>query len=293
MSATDQWLFLLISGAAVGSVYGLLGICYHLMFSVRGAVSFAQGDLVMLAGFLLIFFVQWVPSPIVVLLFVVLLISLASGLIEKICIRPAIKEGRHSLGWILATVGLAIFLSNTCTIIWGNIPVKAPQIIESRSFNLGPAVINSHELLALTAGIAIVILLRLLLNYTIIGRSIRVTAADPMAAELCGINSDRVSLIVFMLSGLIGSISMVLIAPLTFISPEIGFVVGLKGFAAATVGGLDRAEGSFLGGIILGIIESLAAFFLWSALKDASAFMALAIIILVRPIGLFGSAKRT
>jgi branched-chain amino acid transport system permease protein len=292
VSATDQLLFLVISGAAIGSVYGLLGICYHLMFSVSGAVSFAQGDLVMLAGFLFIALVQWISSPFLALVFVVLIISFASGLVERVCIRPAIKGGSHNLGWILATVGLAIFLSNTSTIIWGNIPLKAPELMESRSFNLGPAAVSSHEVLALTAGAAIVILLRLLLNFTIVGRSIRVTAADPMAAELCGINSDRISLIVFMLSGFIGAISMVLIAPLTFISPGIGFVIGLKGFAAATVGGLDRAEGAFLGGILLGIIESLAAFFLWSALKDASAFLALAIIILIRPIGLFGSIKR-
>jgi len=288
----EQLLFVIVSGAAVGSIYGLLAISYHLMFSVRGAVSFAQGDLTMLAGFFFISLAAWFSSPLVAFLAVLFLISLGSGLIERVCIRPAIRQSSHNLGWILATVGLAIFISNTATIIWGNLPLRPPDLITLQAVRVGPVAIGGQELLAISCGFGIVILLRLLLNHTIIGRSIRVTAADPTAAQLCGIKSDRVSFSVFMLSGLIGAISMMLIAPLTFIRPQLGFIFGLKGFAAATVGGLESSESSFLGGILLGIAESLAAYFLWSGLKDAVAFLAMAIIILVRPSGLFSFAKR-
>jgi branched-chain amino acid transport system permease protein len=279
--------FLVVSGAAVGCVYGLIGISYHLMFSVRRAVSFAQGDLTMLAGFLFISFVSWSFSPLWALLTVMFLIGLAGGLTEKLCIRPAVKTGETSLGWILASVGLAIFMNNTMTIIWSNMPTRVPSLINMPSLTCAFVTIPGDELLAMVCGIAIVILLRLLLNYTIIGKSIRVTAADPTAAELCAINTDRISVLVFIFSGAIGVISMILIAPITFIGTGLAFVLGLKGFAAAAVGGLDSPEGSFLGGIILGITESLAAYFLWSGLKDGVAFFALAIIILVRPRGLF------
>jgi branched-chain amino acid transport system permease protein len=288
----QQLTFVIISGAAVGSIYGLFAISYHLMYSVRGAVSFAQGDLTMLAGFLLISLAAWLQSPVVAFLMVLVLISLASGLIERFCIRPAIKVGSHSLGWILATVGLATFMSNTSTIIWGNLPLRPPELVTLPAVKIGFATIGGSELLAISCGCAIVILLRMLLTHTIIGRSIRVTAADPMAAQLCGINSDRVSLAVFMLSGAIASVSMMLIAPLSYIRPDLGFIFGLKGFAAATFGGLDRAETAFLGGILLGIAEALAAFFLWSGLKDAVGFFAMAIIILVSPAGLFALMRR-
>jgi len=287
----DQLPFLIISGVAVGCVYGLIGISYHLMFIVRGAVSFAQGDLTMLAGLLLVSLLPVVPSPWIAVVAVIVLIGLASGLTERLCIRPAIKGGTDKLGWILATVGLAIFISNTSTIIWGNLPYRPPELIRVGDLSLGFVTIGGHELLAIMFGVAIVILLRLLLNHTIIGRSVRATAADATAAELCCINSNRVSLLVFMLSGAIGAISMFLIAPLTLIRPELGFPLGLKGFAAATCGGLDKAEASFMGGILLGIAEALASFFLWSGGKDAVAFLAMAIIILCRPVGLFGSRK--
>lgn len=292
MADIQQLTFVVMSGAAVGSIYGLFAISYHLMFSVRGAVSFAQGDVTMLAGFLLISLAAWLSSPLLGFLVVLVLISLGSGLIERLCIRPAIREGSHNLGWILATVGLATFMSNTSTIIWGNLPLRPPSLFTLHSVKVGFATIDGNELLAILAGFAIVVLLRLLLNHTIMGRSIRVTAADPMAAQLCGINSDKVSLFVFMLSGLIGSISILLIAPLTPIRPALGFIFGLKGFAAATFGGLDRSETAYLGGIILGIAESMAAFFLWSGLKDAVAFLAMAVIILVSPAGLFALMRR-
>jgi branched-chain amino acid transport system permease protein len=288
----EQLLFVIVSGAAVGSIYGLFAISYHLMFSVRGAVSFAQGDLTMLAGFLLITLTAWLSSPFAAFVAVLLLISLGSGVIEKVCIRPAIRQSSHNLGWILATVGLATFVSNTSTIIWGNLPLRPPELVRLESVRIGPVAIGGHEMLAISCGVGIVILLRLLLNHTIVGRSIRVTAADPTAAQLCAINSDKVSLFVFMLSGLIGAISMMLIAPLTFIRPQLGFIFGLKGFASATVGGLESSESAFLGGILLGIAEALAAYFLWSGLKDAVAFLAMAIIILVRPSGLFSFARR-
>jgi len=245
----------------------------------------------MVGGFFFLSISSIISWPLGALLIVMLLISIGSGLVERICIRPAIKQSGHNLIWILATSGLAIFISNTSNIIWSNIPLRIPEIIIIDPIKLGYLNIGGYEFLAILGGFIIVFLLRLFLYHSIIGKAIRVTAADHIEAELCGINSDKISLFVFMLSGVLGTISMVLIAPITFIKNELGFIIGLKGFAAATFGGLDNPESAYLGGIILGVAELLATFYLWSGFKDGVAFIAMIIIILLRPAGLFSNLR--
>lgn len=280
----------LVSGITNGSIYALIALGFCLIQNATGLVNFAQGDFVMLGAMVMItlYQVAHLPMPLAFLL----------SCIATAVVGIALQEGplRHSrnrdiLTMVMITVGASIAFRGAGMLIWGkSARIFPPLGGESPILFMNAAVLpQSLWILALT--LAVLGLLYLFFHRTLIGKAMRGAADNPYGASLVGISVRRVVALAFALSGALGAMAGVLITPVTSMSYDAGLMLGLKGFAAAILGGYGSSLGAVVGGVLLGVLESLGAGFVSSAYKDAIAFVILLIILFIRPAGLFGSER--
>jgi len=284
--STEQLVQYLVSGATLGSVYAIVGIGFTIIFSVTGIINFAQGEFVMLGGMLSFWFIRVaaLPPPLAFLL----AIAATAGvgfLLERWAIRPA--SGSPVISLIIITIGASILIRGLAGQFWGKDAVHIPPFSGDDPIRLGGATVVPQSLWVIATMLLVVAALKLVLDYTMLGKALRACAINRRAAGLMGIDTKAMSLVAFSLSAGLGALAGVVITPLTLTSYDAGTMLGLKGFAAAAIGGFGSQLGAVAGGLLLGLAESLGAAFISSSYKDAIALLVL-FLVLLRPGGASG-----
>jgi branched-chain amino acid transport system permease protein len=283
---------LLAQGLAFGSIYALVALGFVLIYRAVGVVNFAQGEMVMAPAFISVTALSVLRLPLVIGYFLTLLVSAAFGWIfERAAYHPL--RGRPFLPVVISTIGASILLQNGAQVIYGATPYDLPKLFPAGQ------VLTAGEVRVQPQYVLITMVTLLLLGFqywlferTLIGKKLMATAQDKDTARLMGIRTDRMVIITFMYSALLGGIAALLLGPIFQVSKTIGGPIALKAFSASIVGGFGSIPGAIVGGLLLGLVESFGAFYLRdlipSAAKDAFAFIILVAVLLVKPEGIFG-----
>jgi branched-chain amino acid transport system permease protein len=192
---------------------------------------------------------------------------------------------------IIITIGASIFLRGTAQVVFDKRFHSLPQWFGTDPIRVGGAAILPQSLIVLAGAAAIVVLLWVFIDRTLLGKAVIATAANRLAARLVGINTRKIVGLSFAVSAAIGAIAGIFVTPITLTSSEVGTMLALKGFAAAMLGGMGNAVGAVIGGIMLGLLEAFAAGYLSSQYKDAVAFLVILAVLFAMPQGLLGKGK--
>lgn len=281
---------LLIAGITVGVVYGLIALGFSIICNASDVINLAQGEFVMIGGMATVSLLALGFSlPIAVLLAVIC--AMAVGVIfEKVAIEPALGSGTTNL--IIITIGLSILLRGAALLLWGKDFHSVPAFSGVEPVHFLSASVVPQTFWILGVALVLVVALWLFFGRSKLGTAFRAVSDNAVAAKIVGIEPRSIITLAFGLSAAVGAIAGILVAPVTLTSYEVGIMLGLKGFSAAILGGLQSPFGAFLGGIVFGLIETLAAGYITSAYKDAISFLVILLVIFVRPQGFFGGAVR-
>jgi len=278
----------LLAGLVIGSIYGIIGIGYTVIYNVSGIVNFAQGDLAMLGAFLASLLVEFgAPLPLAVATSICALAMLAAA-IERYAIRPA---GGNVLFAIIITIGIGIVLQGVVVAVWGTDARSLPNFSRAAAIELGGVTIPTQSMWVLGTACLLMVGLSYFFNSTYLGKAFRACAINPAAARLVGIETRTMSVIAFVISGAVGAVGGLLVAPISLVQYDTGITLGIKGFVACIVGGLGRPGGAMVGGLVLGVSEALAAGYLSSGYKNAIAFVLLLLFLRLKPSGLLGDLE--
>ena len=290
MTLSQQILQYLITGVTVGSIYALIGMGFNIIYNSTEIINFAQGEFVMLGGLMTVtgMRVLHLPLPFAALLAVVT-VAMVGVLLDVAAIRPLKDASPITL--IIITIGASIFIRGVSSLLWGKEAYPIQAFSGEAPIPFFGAVIQPQSLWVMGITLVIVLGLRQFFNKTIIGKAMLASSYQPKAARLVGIDTRFMILISFGLSGFVGAAAGIVIAPISMTQYDIGVMMGLKGFCAAIIGGLGNFWGVVVGGISLGILESLGAGLISSGYKDAIAFGILLIMLFFRPQGILGRTK--
>ncbi|MBF0329162.1 MAG: branched-chain amino acid ABC transporter permease [Nitrospirae bacterium] len=290
----------LINGLTVGCVYAVIALGYTMVYGILEFINFAHGEIYMLGAYFGIIFLALFTSsglaasnfPLAFALTVLLTILFCSAYgftIEKIAYRPLRKAPR--LSPLISAIGISIFLQNYVMITQGATDKVFPQKFGDASFNFMGASATSLQLIIIFASGLMMLGLHLFIRKTRTGKAMRATAQDMTMASLVGINVDRIISVTFIIgAGLAAAAGVMVAAYYGLVNYSIGYVAGIKAFTAAVLGGIGNIPGAMLGGVVLGLIESLGSAYVSAEYKDVYAFIILLIILLIKPSGLLGTS---
>jgi branched-chain amino acid transport system permease protein len=283
-----EFLQFLASGLTVGAVYALVALGFTLVYNASDVVNFAQGEFVMIGGMGTVFLsAAGAPLPLAAVLAVAAAVVVGL-LLHRLAIEPA--RGASAVTLIIITIGASIFLRGVAQVVFDKQFHKLPSFSGDEPVNLFGAAVQPQSFWVVGGAAVIVLALTLFLERTVLGKAVRATAANRLAARLVGIDTAVVMALAFGVSAAIGAVAGVLVTPITLTSYDIGVLLALKGFAAAMLGGMGNPVGAVLGGLIVGLLEAFSAGYLSSNYKDAVAFLTILLVLLVAPQGLLGRA---
>lgn len=301
----DTFIQQIINGMVLGSMYALIALGYTMVYGVLNLINFAHGDVLMIgamAGLTILKYVN-VAAPdlpgIVKLLIAIVgaipVCVVVNVIIERVAYRPLRNAPR--LAPLITAIGVSILLQTFAMMIWGRSPIPFPQVMPSEPLHIAGALISPTQVMLLILAAVSMIALVLLVEKTKMGRAMRATAENPRIAGLMGVDSNRVIVMTFVIGAALAAVAGVMWgANYSSAQFAMGFVPGLKAFSAAVLGGIGNIYGAMLGGILLGLIESLGAGyigdltggFFGSNYQDIFAFIVLIIVLTLRPSGIMG-----
>jgi len=284
--AQDLLQFIL-AGLTNGAIYALIALGFSVVHNSMGIVNFTQVDFVSLGGMLMFTALITLKLPMLpALLFAILGVALIAVMVERFGLRPA--RSHNELVLIFLTIGISIILRAGMKLIWGTNRMALPPLSDDTPLTLLGATILPQAIWILLLTLLSIILLHWFFQRTPMGLAMRAAASNPTAAAIVGIAPERIRSFSFAIAGALGGLAGVLVTPITTLSYDVGVLLGLKGFAAAILGGFGSFPGAILGGVVLGLLESLSAAYISSAYKDAAAFVVLLLVLFVRPKGMLG-----
>lgn len=290
MNILDQLTQYLFSGLASGAIYALIGLGFAIIYNATGIINFAQGEFVMLGGMFSFFLLQSAKLPLTLAVIGAILFTTLLGLLfERLAIRPL--KSASPLSLVIITIGGSILIRGLAMLVWGKDTHALPSFSGSDPIEIAGASLLPQHLWIVAITVVVIAASKLFFSYTISGKAMRACSYNSRAASLIGIDVRRMVLLSFVISSAMGSMAGIIIAPLTMTSYDVGIMLGLKGFCAAIIGGMSSGFGTVLGGLILGVLESLGAGLISSGYKDAIAFVILLLILFIRPQGLFKRAE--
>jgi branched-chain amino acid transport system permease protein len=286
MNSSRQIVQYVLSGLSNGAIYALIGFGFAIIHNATGIINFAQGEFVMLGGMLTIFFLVFLQFPLLPSIVLAIAFATLAGIaLERLAIRPL--KNAKPLSLIIITIGASIFIRGAAMLIWGKDTHALPSFSGNDPLYIAGATILPQHLWIFGISVLIIILNRLFFHYTLTGKAMRACAYNAHVASLVGIDVKIMVLLSFVISSAIGSMAGIIIAPLTMTSYDVGIMLGLKGFCAVIIGGMSSGLGTVLGGLLLGLLESLGAGYISASYKDAIAFIVLLLILFFRPEGIF------
>ena len=287
-----QFLQLIISGVAQGCIYGLIALGFVLIYKATETVSFAQGDLMMLgafaglAGMTFMGFAYWVAVP-----SAIIAMTLFGVLLERVVIRPILGQPAFSI--VMLTIGIGYVARGVITMV-PNIGTEThalPVPYKDQAWKVGALVLNVEQMVVIGSTACLSLLLFAMFKYSKLGVAMQASSQNQLAAYYMGIPVQRLNGLVWGLASAVAAIAGLLLAPITFVHANMGFI-GLKAFPAAVVGGFGSLPGAIVGGLLIGIVESLSGFYLPDGFKDTAAYIVVLIMLVVKPNGLFGEKLR-
>lgn len=291
MSFEGQLAQFIISGLTTGSIYALIALGFCIIHNSTGIVNFTQVDFVSLGGLMMYSLLIKLGLPLIIsFCLAVIVVTAVGALVERLSIEPA--RSKEVLILIFITIGVSILMRGGFKIIWGKNQMALPPFTGDTPIILLNAAILPQSIWIFCITILVVILLHLFFTKTLTGKAMRATSFNRRAAALAGVNINRMVLLSFALSGALGAVAGIIIVPITTLSYDIGVLLGLKGFAAAVLGGYGNSFGAVIGGLLLGVMESLGAGTISSAYKDVIAFAVLLAVLFVKPSGLLGHGEK-
>lgn len=286
----DQLLQFSLSGFATGAIYALIGIGFSIIYNATGIINFAQGEFVMLGGVLTFFLLDVLKLPLWIAIPLAVIGATFGGLIfERLAIRPL--RNASPINLVIITIGGSILIRGLAMLIWGKDTHAVPPFSGDDPITIGGATLLPQHVWIIGITLVVISLNKYFFYHTISGKAMRACSYNPRAAGLVGIDVRRMVLLSFVISSAMGSMAGIIIAPLTMTAYDVGIMLGLKGFCAAIIGGMSSGLPTVIGGLLLGILESLGAGTISSGYKDAIAFIILLLILFIRPQGLFGKAQ--
>ena len=294
----------LVNGLTTGALYSLVALGFSMVYGVLKLLNFAHGDLYMIGAYIGFFVIQWfggaqhltIAVPLLLVIMFVLAAGLVGGLgvaIERFAYRPLRDAPR--IAPLITAIGVSFFLESSALLLFGaqyRVYNTADFISLSSGIQIGSVTIDSVQILVLVLGVVLMTGLQLLVNRTRLGRQMRAVAADREAAEMLGINVNFVITATFFLGSALAGVAGVM-GGLLFnqVTSTIGFIVGLKAFTAAVVGGIGSIPGAMLGGLLIGVAESFVTGYISSTYSNLIVFGILIVVMLLRPTGLLGRAQ--
>jgi branched-chain amino acid transport system permease protein len=299
----DIFLQQLVNGLTLGSIYALVALGYTMVYGILGLINFAHGEVVMIGALVALAVMKLLaasglPLPLIFLiaLIVAAMACMVLGFsIERIAYRPLRNAPR--LAPLITAIGVSIVLQQLAMMIWGRSYHAVPSLLPAESYEVLGAQITQLQLIILLVAALTMTGLILLVNRTRLGRAMRATAENPAIAGLMGVDANRIIAMTFMIGSALGALAGVLVSANYGIAHyNMGFMLGLKAFTAAVLGGIGNLGGAMLGGVLLGVIEALGAGYigdltggvLGSHYQDVFAFFVLIVVLVFRPSGLMG-----
>ncbi len=287
-----QFVQLLISGISQGCIYGLIALGFVLIYKATETVSFAQGELMMLGAFCGLALMTVLGFPFwVAVLASILAMGLFGTVLERAVIRPILGQPAFSI--VMLTIGIGYVLRGLVTMIpnIGTDTHTLPVPYKDLSFRLGELVLNAEQLVVIGATGVLCVLLFAMFRYSKLGIAMQASSQNQLAAYYMGIPVQRLNGLAWGLAAAVAAVAGLLLAPITFVHANMG-LIGLKAFPAAVVGGFGSLPGAIVGGLVIGIVESLSGFYLPDGFKDIAAYIVVLIMLMVKPNGLFGEKLR-
>ena len=283
-----QLLQLLISGIAQGCIYGLIALGFVLIYKATETVSFAQGELMMLGAFCalalltVLGFPFWIAVPATIAA-----MGLFGLLVERVVIRPILGQPAFSI--VMLTIGISYVARGAITMIpdMGTDTRVLPVPYNDAFTEVGELVVDIEQMVVISATALLCLALYALFRYSKIGIAMQASSQNQLAAYYMGIPVQRLNGLAWALAAGVAAIAGILLAPITFVHANMG-LIGLKAFPAAVVGGFGSLPGAIVGGLVIGIVESLSGFFLPEGFKDIAAYVVVLLMLMIKPNGLFG-----
>ena len=285
-----QILQYLINGISIGAVYAIIALGYTMVYGIAKMLNFAHGDVIMVGAYISFCVTTYLGLPAVVSVIAAVIVCTLLGItIEGLAYKPL--RGTPSLAVLITAIGVSYFLQNAAQLIWGAAPKNFTSLVTMKPIMLfnGGLVITGEAILTVVVSALVMIGLTLFTNKTRTGKAMRAVSEDRDAAQLMGINVNRTISTTFAIGAALAAIAGVLLcSTVPTLQPTTGSMPGIRAFTAAVFGGIGSMPGAMLGGILLGIIETLCKKYISTDFSDAIVFAVLIVILLLKPAGLLG-----
>lgn len=296
----EQFVQQLINGLSLGAIYALIALGYTMVYGILRLINFAHGDVYMVGAFVGFYVVHWLGpgaqtglGSLLVALAAAMAACAALGfVVERAAYRPLRRAPR--LNALITAIGVSLLLENLGQLVFGADPKDFPALIERTTFSVGIVTISNIQLIVLLTAVILTVGLEFIVHRTRMGTAMRAVSFSHDAAGLMGININRVISFTFVLGSSLAAAAGILVGLYNpKIDPLMGIMPGLKAFVAAVLGGIGNIPGAILGGLIMGIAETLTVGYLSSTYRDAITFVILVAVLLFRPTGIMGTPQRT
>lgn len=285
----EQLLQLLFSGLTLGSIYSLIALSLVTTFNTTGILNLAQGEFVVIGALLAVSLHSVGVPMLAVFLISIITVAILGGILERLTIYRA--RGASGLNMLIITVGLSISLRGLALLIWGTDTYSLPAFSQGGPLIIRGAALNPQSIWIFALVLVTLAILYFFLELTYWGKAVKAAVLNQTGARLQGINLNTISLFAFAIAGALGAAAGVSIGPITMVTYDMGFMLGIKGFVAAAIGGLSSVTGAIIGGVLLGLLEAFSSGLISSGLKDAISIIILLAVLLIRPEGIIGAIK--
>jgi branched-chain amino acid transport system permease protein len=279
---------LLVAGISIGAIYAMTAIGFVLLWQTSNTINFAQGEFVVLPAFTMVLFLVVLRWPFVAALVATLLVStlLLGWLVKEVIVARLLKTGVLPL--VIATIGLSLLIRYSLQQFWTPLALPFPPIFPRVPLRLGTIILSWEELLNVILAGLVIAALQLFITRTKLGWAMQAVAQNRTLAAVLGIDVGRLVTLTFVLNAALAAVAAILIAPVYLVKYDIGIGLGLKAFYAAIIGGFNQIRGALLGGLLVGVVETLSAAYVSSQFRDAVALVILLAVLLLKPEGLWG-----
>lgn len=279
---------LLVGGIELGCVYALIALGFSLIYASSGLTTFAQGEMFMLGGFMIYTFYVMMKFPFAIaLVFTIIFMGFFGVFTEHGIISPLMKRGASGMNIVLATIAISTIMSNAAMLIWGAGSFNFPTIFGSKPIHIGSVYVTGQQIAIVVVSLLCMLLVHFFMTKTKLGIAMRAAAMDQTAASAVGINVPMTYALTWALACILAGIGGIMLAPIYNVYAKMGSLVSSKGFAAAVVGGYGNMYGAMVGGLLLGIIETMSAGYISSSIKDIVCYVVLIAVMFIKPSGIF------
>lgn len=284
------FLQICIQGLMLGSMYAILTLGYNIIYSTMGMAHYAQGDIMMVGAFLALDFFVTLRLPFVIALVLSVVCNVGLMLIiEKLAYSPLYGRPRNML--LLCTIGISTVLRNAAQLIWGTQSFNFPSVFSTKMIEIGSIYLVPQNLWILGIGVVLMLLLNVFMKKTKVGRAMQAVSMNRSAAALMGVNMKTITMITYGLSAGLATLAGIMLAPIIKVYSTMGVSIGAKVMISAVAGGMGSMPGSILGGLLVGLVETLGGMYVSTTFKEAYPVVLLLVVLLWRPQGILGRKK--